>query len=88
MIETTGGEPALSLPHSSWWFVTCFSKQKDDLSQWRAYSGSNSGAGYALAFRAAGLLAPSRPLVQVNYDKALHTEVATNVAKATLRFIS
>jgi hypothetical protein len=88
MIKATGEESALSLHLSSWWFVTCFSKEKDDLSQWRAYSGSNSGEGYALAFYAGGLFAPSHALVRVNYDRAVHRELATKIAKATLQFIS
>src|SRR5215469_3361650 len=56
---------------NSEWFVICFSKRRDDLSQWRAYSGGENG--YAIAFRAGGLIGLSERsrrslLVRVNYD--------------------
>jgi hypothetical protein len=66
--------------------VTCISKKRDDLSQGRAYSGS-SGDGYAIAFHAGGLFRSGNALLRVNYDGALHKELATKIAKAELRFI-
>jgi hypothetical protein len=85
IIKTTAEEPALSPHLPSWWFVTCFSKDKDDLSQWRAYSGS--GNGYAIGFVAGRLMLPSHALVRVNYDGASHKTLAATVATTTLQFI-
>jgi hypothetical protein len=39
IVKVTVEEPAAPTNLPSAWFVTCFSKEKDDLSQWRAYSG-------------------------------------------------
>ena len=66
------------------WFVTCFSREKDDLSQWRAYGGGENG--FAIAFRAKLLFHPENLLVRVNYSKEQHLAVCTNLAKATLDF--
>jgi Protein of unknown function (DUF2971) len=88
VITATSEESAAAAHLSSWWFVTCFSEEKDDLSQWRAYGGSNAGEGYALAFNAGQLFSPSHAVARVNYDSALHKELATKIAKATLQFIS
>jgi hypothetical protein len=55
IIKNTVEEPAAPPNLPSAWFVTCFSKEKDDLSQWRAYSGGENG--YAIAFLAGGFLA-------------------------------
>jgi hypothetical protein len=69
-------------PASSWWFVICFSKEKDDLSQWRAYSGGENG--YAIGFRARGLFGEGGTVARVNYDKLHHKEVAARSLR--LRF--
>ncbi len=70
---------------ASFHFVACFSEEKDDLSQWRAYgSGEN---GYAIGFRAANLLEiPNSMLVRVNYDADLQRELAMKVATEMVRF--
>jgi hypothetical protein len=66
------------------WFVACFSKQKDDLSQWRAYGGGENG--FAIAFPAGGFFWRSSLVVRVNYDKELHLSIASKLAEATLQF--
>jgi hypothetical protein len=89
LITVLSEEPNVSPHLPSWWFVTCLTKEKDDLSQWRAYSGS--GDGYAIGFYGSGLfgpaLGPVHALVRVNYDAQLHKELAAKVAQATMRFL-
>ena len=67
----------------SYWFVACFSKNGDDLSQWRAYSGGENG--YAIGFRADGLFGQGI-VARVNYDRSQHKAIADEIAKATVRF--
>ena len=74
-------------PHqqtASDWFVTCFSKEKDDLSQWRAYSGGENG--FAIAFVAGAFFGRGCLMVRVNYDKNQHLSAARTIAEAMLRF--
>jgi hypothetical protein len=70
------------------WFVTCFSKRRDDLSQWRAYSGGENG--YAIGLDAHALLPslrlPDFYLGPVNYYTTLHVQVVDAVAAATVQF--
>jgi hypothetical protein len=66
------------------WFVTCFSKERDNLSQWRAYSGGENG--FAIAFLAGAFFGRGSLVVRVNYDKELHMSVAEKLADATLQF--
>jgi hypothetical protein len=65
-------------------FVACFSREEDSLSQWRAYCGGENG--YAIEFKAKNLFGLPNLLVKVNYDKALHEKIAGEVAEATVRF--
>jgi len=68
-------------------FVTCFTTQKDDLSQWRAYSEVGGENGYAIGFKARGLfVGPNSLVVKMNYDRELHHTLADEVATATLRY--
>jgi hypothetical protein len=76
--------PAVPTNLPSPWFVTCFSKEKDDLSQWRAYSGGENG--YAIAFLAQGFFGRRSVVVRVNYDQEQQRQVAAKVANATLAF--
>ena len=66
------------------WFVTCFSKEKDDLSQWRAYGGGENG--YAIAFLVGGFFGHESKIARVNYDKDVHVQGAKEIARATLSF--
>jgi hypothetical protein len=84
IIKVTVEEPAAPTNLPSAWFVTCFSKEKDDLSQWRAYSGGENG--YAIAFLASGFFGRGSIVARVNYDEEQHKQVAENVANATISF--
>lgn len=53
MTAALSDEPESPSHAPSMYFVTCFSEEEDDLSQWRAYCGGENG--YAIGFRAAGL---------------------------------
>jgi hypothetical protein len=78
-------DPAVPSSAPSYWFVTCFSGNEDDLSQWRAYSGGENG--YAIGFRASTLFGhPNSLLVRVNYDGAQHRAVARDIAKTMFDF--
>ena len=75
--ETEPSEP-------SNWFVTCFSAEKDDLSQWRAYGGGENG--YAIAFQAGPFFNRGSLFARVNYEKDRHLEGAKEIALKTLDF--
>ncbi len=65
-------------------FIACFSEQKDDLSQWRAYSGGEGG--YAIQFdlrrlAKSGLLAESL-LFKVEYDVEKQTLFLDDIIKS------
>jgi hypothetical protein len=67
------------------YFVTCFTDQADDLSQWRAYCGDENG--YAIGFRAQGLFGNQNSFVaRVSYNAEQHKAVAEKVADATVQF--
>jgi len=84
VIKFSSQEPAVSIHIPSRWFVTCFSRQKDDLSQWRAYSGGENG--YALSFPAGEFFGNNGLVVHVNYDQELHKKLARTIAEATIHF--
>jgi Protein of unknown function (DUF2971) len=84
IIKNIAEEPTTPTNIPSPFFVTCFSKEKDDLSQWRAYSGGENG--YAIAFLAGAFFNRGSLVVRVNYEKDQHKEVAKKVANATLQF--
>ena len=77
-------------------FVACFSQRRDDLSQWRAYSGGEGG--YAIQFdpqklRKAGILPtsdgksePQILLARVEYDPANHAGMFDDILQWTERF--
>jgi len=73
---------------TSEWFVACLSEQRDDLSQWRAYTAEE--AGYAIGFSSAGLAlagsADQSLLAPVNYDIEKSRSLAKATADATLHF--
>jgi Protein of unknown function (DUF2971) len=67
------------------YFVTCFSAQEDDLSQWRSYAGGENG--YAIGIRIRDLFGvPNSLVARVDYNRDAHTAVATDAAEATLRY--
>jgi hypothetical protein len=66
-------------------FVSCFSEERDDLSQWRAYGGGENG--YAIGFRAADLWGcRDAVLVRISYDTALHSALARKSVEAMVEF--
>jgi hypothetical protein len=65
-------------------FVACFSAERDDLSQWRAYGGGEGG--YAIAFFTKAFVHPSHFVARVNYDSQVQVDVASALAAATVRF--
>lgn len=77
-------------------FVACFSERRDDISQWRAYSGGEGG--YAVQFdpkllREAGILPtlsghsePQILLVRVEYDPANHATMFDDILKWTEQY--
>jgi Protein of unknown function (DUF2971) len=68
-------------------FVTCFSEDRDDLSQWRGYGTGENG--YAIGFKASdlwGIL--NTVLVRINYDSGLHAMLAARVVDAMLEFFA
>ena len=70
------------------WFITCFSTNRDDLSQWRAYG--NGENGYAIGFNGPKMIGSVHRnqclLVPVNYDQSTHIRIADAIAEATVRF--
>lgn len=77
-------EPSAAPLLASNWFVVCFSKERDNLSQWRAYGVGENG--YAIGFVAGGFFGLGSLVVRVNYAALQHKQVATEVAQSTLRF--
>ena len=65
-------------------FVTSFSGEEDDLTQWDRYGRPN---GYAIGFYARGLQRePTSTLFRVVYDSAKQEKAAKELAEATVKF--
>lgn len=83
---------ALSVDNAptNWWYVSCFSAHKDDLSQWRAYSGGEGG--YSIGFKTSDLAtvagAGKSYLAPIEYRPNVHSEMANKVAKQSFIFFS
>jgi hypothetical protein len=87
VLELTSEDPKIPNHAPSRFFVSCFTTQEDDLSQWRAYGDTGGENGYAIGFVARGFNGyPNSAVLRVNYDRELHKEIASKVADATLRF--
>jgi hypothetical protein len=71
--------------NASEWFVACFSRRDDDLSQWRAY-GLGEG-GYSIGFSYSEMIARGGPdqayVAPVCYEVARHEVTARSVAAAS-----
>jgi hypothetical protein len=77
-------------------FVSCFSEQRDSLSQWRAYSGGEGG--YAIQFDSEklyeatlasmpdGTLQPQMSFVRAEYDQCNHATMFDDMLKWTEMF--
>jgi hypothetical protein len=65
-------------------FVTCFSGEEDDLSQWERYG---KPSGYAVGFFARGLQRePTSTLFRVVYEDEKHQKTAKELAEASVDF--
>ena len=69
-------------------FVTCFSERRDDLSQWRAYSGGEGG--FTIQFDPQKLreggVEPQILLVRVEYDPSNHATMFDDILKRTEQY--
>jgi len=84
VLEYVKEEPDSPTHGSSKFFVTCFSADKDELTQWDRYGGDN---GYAIGFWARGLnREPNSQLYRVVYDRDKQIKGASQIAEATLSF--
>ena len=84
VLEYVKDDPDSPTHGTSKFFVTCFSAEEDDLTQWDRYGRPN---GYAIGFHARGLWRePTSTLYKVVYDKAIQEKNSKDIADATLRF--
>jgi hypothetical protein len=84
VLEYVKEEPDSPTHGSSKFFVTCFSADEDELTQWDRYGGDN---GYAIGFFARGLLRePTSRLYRVVYDRDKHLSAAKKIVEGTLKF--
>jgi hypothetical protein len=84
LLELVAENPESPTQGISKFFVTCFSAEEDDMTQWDRYGRPN---GYAIGFFARGLwLEPTSRLYKVIYDRALQEKVIAELVKATLDF--
>ena len=84
LLDLVAKSAGVDVAPESPYFVSCFSRHADDLSQWRAYGGGENG--YALGFETRHLISAHSLIAKVNYDRALHEDIATQVAAAFLIF--
>jgi hypothetical protein len=84
VLEYVKEDPASPTHGTSKFFVTCFSADEDELTQWDRYGGDN---GYAIGFRARGLYRePNSQLYRVIYDRDKQLRAARKIVDATLNF--
>ncbi len=84
VMEYVKEDPTTPTHGASKFFVTCFSGEEDDLTQWDRYG---KPYGYAIGFYARGFWRePSSWLYKVVYDRAVHEKMSKEVVEATLRF--
>lgn len=84
VLDIVRENPATPGHATSKFFVTCFSGEEDDLTQWDRYGNKN---GYAIGFYARGLYRePTSTLYKVVYDKQQVEKTSEDIAKATLNF--
>jgi hypothetical protein len=84
VLEFVKDDPSEPNHGTSKFFVTCFSGEEDDLTQWDRYGKKN---GYAIGFYARGFWRePTSRLFKVVYDRAIQERASKELADATLRF--
>jgi hypothetical protein len=84
VLEFVKEDPDSPTHGSSKFYVTCFSGEEDELTQWDRYGRPNA---YAIGFYARGLWRePNSQLYKVVYDRASHEKACKDLAQATLKF--
>lgn len=84
VLEYVKEDPDSPTHGTSKFFVTCFSGEEDELTQWDRYSKPN---GYAIGFRMRGLFRePTSQIYRVIYDREKQISAAKKIAAATLDF--
>jgi len=84
VLEFVKDEPDSPTHGTSKFFVTCFSADEDELTQWDRYGGDN---GYAIGFHVRGLWRePTSQPYRVVYDREKQLQGIKEIAAATLRF--
>jgi Protein of unknown function (DUF2971) len=85
VLEAVKEDPHLPTHGTSKFFVTSFSGEEDDLTQWDRYGKEN---GYAIGFYARGFYwrEPTSTIYRVFYDRTKQEEAVKKVADATLQF--
>jgi DUF2971 family protein len=84
VLELVKDDPTTPTHGTSKFFVTCFSGEEDDLTQWDRYGKKN---GYAIGFYARGFWRePTSTLYKVVYDRAIQEKTSKDLAEATLNF--
>jgi len=87
VLDETAELPEMPGHADSKFFVACFTDLEDNIQQWRDYGGEHGENGYAIGFRARGLLIDGNTaVVRVNYDTALHRQIAEQAAQFTLEY--
>lgn len=77
-------DPRMPSHAPSPFFISCFSREEDNLNQWRGYG--NGVNGYAIAFKAGNLMGAANSwIVKVNYDKEIHEKITATVAATTIK---
>jgi Protein of unknown function (DUF2971) len=83
VLEIVKDDPSTPVHGTSKFFVTCFSADEDDLTQWERYGKK----GYSIGFYARGLWRePNSMLYRVVYDRKLQEKTCREIANATLSF--
>jgi hypothetical protein len=84
VLEFVKEDPAAPAHGPSKFYVSCFSGEEDELTQWDRYGRPNA---YAIGFHARGFWRePTSQLYRVVYDRARHEKLSKELAQATLKF--
>jgi hypothetical protein len=84
VLELVKDDPDTPTHGTSKFFVTCFSAEEDDLTQWDRYGKKN---GYAIGFYARGFWRePTSTIYKVVYDRGRQEKITKELAEATLKF--
>ena len=84
MLDLFDKAATIDVVPESRFFVACFSRHADDLSQWRAYGGGENG--YAVALHTRSLISVHSIIAKVNYSRGLYEQLAAETAAALVEF--